>query len=54
MARPHLFTSGDYRARAAGAVSPAHHVRIVRPLLRQGTTGDGVRSLVQRLAELGL
>jgi lipoprotein-anchoring transpeptidase ErfK/SrfK len=53
VARPHLFTSGDYRARAAGAVSAAHHVRNVRPQLREGTTGDGVRSLVQRLAELG-
>jgi hypothetical protein len=53
VARPHLFTTGDYRARAAGAVSPPRHVRIVRPLLRAGSSGSAVGALVDRLAELG-
>ena len=53
VARPHLYTSGDYRARAPGAVSPPQHVRIVRPLLRKGASSSGVQALVRRLAALG-
>ncbi len=45
--------SGNYRARAPGAVSPPHHVRIVRPLLREGAQNGRVREIVQRLAKLG-
>ncbi len=53
VARPDLFASGDYRARAKGLVSRRHHVRVFRPLLGTGAEGARVRDLVQRLDELG-
>jgi peptidoglycan hydrolase-like protein with peptidoglycan-binding domain len=51
--RPDLFTSGAYRARAPGAVSPPQHVEIRLRRLDAGDEGAAVRRLVQRLAELG-
>jgi peptidoglycan hydrolase-like protein with peptidoglycan-binding domain len=53
VARPNLFTAGDYRARARGAVSPRHVVTVRRPLLDLGDSGAGVRAIVERLDELG-
>lgn len=51
--RPDLFTTGDYRARGGGAVSPPLHVRVRRPLLQAGSESGGVQRLVRRLDALG-
>jgi peptidoglycan hydrolase-like protein with peptidoglycan-binding domain len=53
VARPDLFTSGDYRARTPGAVSPRHHVELHRRMLDRGDRGNGIQALVRRLDELG-
>jgi hypothetical protein len=53
VARAHVFAAGDYRARAPGAVSPRHHIRVVRPVLSQGDEAAGVPKLLRRLHELG-
>lgn len=53
VARPNLFASGDYRARAPGLVSPRHHVEVRRRILDRGDRSGGVQALVSRLADLG-
>ena len=53
VARPKLSTSGDYRARTPGAVSPRHHVDVRRRMLDRGDRGDGIQALLRRLDELG-
>lgn len=53
IARPHLFTTGAYRARAPGYVSAPHRVVVKKRLLDEGDTGAGVARIARRLDDLG-
>jgi peptidoglycan hydrolase-like protein with peptidoglycan-binding domain len=53
IARPHLFTTGSYRARAPGYVSPPRRVVVKKRLLDLGDTGAGVARIARRLDDLG-
>ena len=53
IARPQLFTTGAYRARAPGYVSAPHRVVVKKRLLNLGDTGAGVARIARRLDDLG-
>jgi hypothetical protein len=53
IARPHLFTTGAYRARAPGYVSAPHRVVVQKRRLDLGDTGAGVARIARRLDDLG-